>query len=151
MSSSEVDVAVAVAVKVLAAASEVIDGIQVGMATRGFPELRPAHGFAFARIEQGDASVLDIAEHLGVSKQAASQLVEQLVTGGYVERRRDEKDARRWLLDLTDRGQAGARAAHESAAEVVGEWQATLGADGVHTLHATLDRLDFAGPLKPVW
>jgi DNA-binding MarR family transcriptional regulator len=149
MTTSEQDVSVAM--KVLAAASEVIDGIQVGMATRGYPELRPAHGFAFARIAQGDASVLDIAEHLGVSKQAASQLVEQLVTGGYVDRRRDEKDARRWLLDLTARGQAGNQAAGESAAEVVSQWQATLGADGVHSLDAALGQLEFEGPLKPVW
>src|SRR6476469_8371692 len=91
------------AMTVLNAATLVVDGIQEGMARRGFADVRPAHGFAFVRISQGDATVLDVAEHLGVTKQAASQLVEQLVSRRYVKRVADPGDARRRLLVLTAR------------------------------------------------
>ena len=67
-----------VAMLVLRLATQVVEGIQDGLAERGFVDVRPAHGFAFVRISTGDATVLDVAEHLGVTKQAASQLVEQL-------------------------------------------------------------------------
>ena len=41
------------------------------------------------RICVGDETVVEVAEHLGVTKQAASQLVEQLVQRGYVIREAD--------------------------------------------------------------
>ncbi|BFO20230.1 hypothetical protein SHKM778_66180 [Streptomyces sp. KM77-8] len=40
------------------------------------------HGFAFTRLAPGGATVTDLAVHLGVTKQAASQLVDDLVRKG---------------------------------------------------------------------
>ncbi|HIW64356.1 MAG TPA: MarR family transcriptional regulator [Candidatus Stackebrandtia excrementipullorum] len=48
---------------------------------------RPTHGFALARIAAGDAGVIEIAEHLGVTKQAVGQLVDEPARSGYVEKR----------------------------------------------------------------
>ena len=42
----------AVAMLVLGAATQVIDGIQHGLAERGFANVRPAHGFALVRSAQ---------------------------------------------------------------------------------------------------
>ncbi len=137
--------------RVLAAASRLVEGIQAGLAARGYPDLRPAHGFAFARIDAGDATVLDVAAHLGVTKQAASQLVEQLVQGGYLRRTPDAADARRKVLALTARGRAVTRAAEEAALQTVGQWRPELGAAGLRELHDLLARLDLAGPLRPAW
>ncbi len=139
------------AIRMLAAASELLDGIQAGMTRRGFDDVRPAHGFAFARIAAGDASVLDIAEHLGVTKQGASQLVEQLVQRGYVARVADGADARRRVLALTPRGSACTEAAEASAADVVGQWRTEIGAGGVRELYALLARMHLAGPVRPAW
>jgi DNA-binding MarR family transcriptional regulator len=143
--------AVQLAMSVLAAASRVIDRIQEGLARRGYDDVRPAHGFAFVRISQGDATVLDVAEHLGVTKQAASQLVEQLVQRGYVTRVADPFDARRRPLALTARGRACTRAAEASAAEAVRDWEDELGADGVRRLTRLLARVSPDGPLRPAW
>ncbi len=55
--------------------------------------------------------MVDVADYLGVTKQAASQLVEQLVQRGYVVREADPGDARSRILKLTERGWACTRAA----------------------------------------
>ena len=62
-----------VATDALLVAAQLVEAIQEGLARRGFRDVRPAHGFAFVRICQGDATIADVAEHLGVSKQAAAQ------------------------------------------------------------------------------
>ena len=49
-----------------------------------------------------------MAGELAVSKQAASQLVDTLVTRGYVERTPDPDDRRRVTVGLTERGRAAA-------------------------------------------
>lgn len=139
------------AMSVLAAASRVIEEIQEGIVRRGYPDVRPAHGFAFVRISQGEATVLDVAEHLGVTKQAASQLVDQLVQRGYVTRVTDPLDARRRLLALTARGRACTRAAEASAADAVRGWEDELGADGMRRLTRLLARVSPDGPLRPAW
>jgi DNA-binding MarR family transcriptional regulator len=140
-----------VAMNLLAAASRLIEGIQDGLAARGFGDVRPAHGFAFARISAGDATVLDIATHLGVTKQAASQLVEQLVRSGYVRRTSDPADGRRRVLTLTARGRACTVAAEEAAADVVMAWRPLIGAAGLRQLHGLLRGLELTGPLRPAW
>lgn len=139
------------AVAVLRLAGELIDGIQAGLARRGFDDVRPAHGFAFARIASGDATNADVAEHLGITKQSASQLVEQLVTRGYVVRRPAPGDARARLLELTQRGRACTRGAEEAAAEVVAGWGDRLGEAGFATARDALTSLARPGPLRMIW
>ena len=55
---------------------------------------------------------------LGVSKQAASQLIDTLVLRGYLERRVDPEDRRRINIEATERG----RAAGEAIAAGVQGW-----------------------------
>ena len=52
----------------------------------------------------------NLIRQLGVTKQAASQLIDTLVIRGYLERRVDPDDRRRMLIELTDRGRAAAAA-----------------------------------------
>jgi hypothetical protein len=68
------------AVAVLKLSTRLIDEIQEGVIEAGFGDVTPLHGFAFARIASGDATTTDVAAHLGVTKQAAAQLVERLGT-----------------------------------------------------------------------
>jgi DNA-binding MarR family transcriptional regulator len=60
----------------------------------GFLDLTALHGFAFAQISAGAAITAGLAEHLGVSKQAAAQLTERLVQAGYVSRSAHPRDQR---------------------------------------------------------
>jgi DNA-binding MarR family transcriptional regulator len=141
----------AIAMHVLRAATQVVDAIQDGLGSRGFTDVRPAHGFAFVRISAGGATVADVAEHLGVTKQAASQLVEQLVRRGYVTRETDPRDGRARLLTLTARGTACTRAAEDAAADAAGAWRPQLGDEGMASLCAALGAVVVPGRLRPAW
>jgi len=139
------------AVLLLRAATELTDGIQRGVAARGFADVRPAHGFAFVRISRGGATVAELAEHLGVTKQAASQLTELLVSRGYVTRAVDPRDGRGRLLQLTEQGWTCTRAAQQAGAETVSGWQRAASDRTVRSLRTALAAVVTPGPLRPGW
>jgi DNA-binding MarR family transcriptional regulator len=136
---------------VLRLTTELVDVIQDGVAARGFPDVRPAHGFAFIRIAAGNATTADVATHLGITKQSASEVVAILVERGYVTRGPDPRDARARLLSLTARGRACTDAAEAAAADAVAGWRARLGDEHFAVLHGALTALALPGPLRPSW
>ncbi|MCF4137626.1 MarR family winged helix-turn-helix transcriptional regulator [Streptomyces sp. Tue 6430] len=142
--------ALALTAALLAAAGDLTRRINDGVEARGF-EGRPAHGFAFARLAPDGATVTELAAHLGVTKQAASQFVDELVRKGYVERRPHPVDARARLVVLTERGWDCTRAAEEAAADAVRAWAEVLGEDEVRLLCDRLGRIAPSGPLRPAW
>ncbi|MFG2854383.1 MarR family winged helix-turn-helix transcriptional regulator [Streptomyces mirabilis] len=142
--------AMALTAALLAAAGDLTRRINDGVEARGF-EVRPAYGFAFTRLAPDGATVTDLATHLGVTKQAASQLVDELVRKGYAERRPYPGDARARLVVLTERGWACTRAAEEAAADAVRAWVEVLGEGEVGVLRNRLARIAPYGPIKPAW
>ncbi|MBN0047224.1 winged helix-turn-helix transcriptional regulator [Streptomyces actuosus] len=142
--------ALALTAALLAAAGDLTRRIDDGVVARGF-DGRPAYGFAFTRLVPDGATVTELANHLGVTKQAASQLVDELVRKGYVERRAHPGDARARLVVLTERGLACTRAAEAAAAEAVQEWVERLGEVEVRVLRDHLTRIAPCGPLRPAW
>lgn len=135
----------------LGAARALVDGIDAGVRARGFGDVRPAHGFAFVLLSAGGATTMELAQHLSVTKQAASQMVEELLIKGYVERRPHPADARSRLIVLTDKGWACTRAADEAAEESLRPWADALGPDRLTALRADLSRLAAPGRLRPLW
>ncbi|RMI32622.1 MarR family winged helix-turn-helix transcriptional regulator [Nocardia stercoris] len=133
----------------LSAAAEVTDVVHAGVTAAGFTDLRPVHGFAFARMAPAGATVGEIAEHLSVTKQAASQLVEELVVKGYAERNPHPDDARARLITLTDRGWAVTRAADAAAAAYADRWAAALGVPAVAALRGMLGQVVRPGRVRP--
>ncbi|MFG2798882.1 MarR family winged helix-turn-helix transcriptional regulator [Streptomyces pseudovenezuelae] len=142
--------ALALAAALLAAAGDLTQRINDGVVARGF-EARPAWGFAFARLAPDGATVTELAAHLGVTKQAASQLVDEIVRKDYAERRPHPADARARLVVLTERGWACTRAAEEAAAEAVRAWTDVLGEGEVRALRERLGRIAPYGPIRPAW
>ncbi|WP_128375564.1 MarR family winged helix-turn-helix transcriptional regulator [Streptomyces cavernae] len=143
--------AMALSAALLAAAGELTQRIHAGVVARGFEGLRPAHGFAFARLAPDGATVSELAGHLGVTKQAASQLVEELVRKGYVERRPHPVDARARLVVMTELGWACTRAAEEAAADAVRPWVRQLGGRQARALYEQLLVIAPNGPIRPTW
>ncbi|MET7483535.1 MarR family winged helix-turn-helix transcriptional regulator [Streptomyces sp. NPDC005538] len=142
--------AMALTAALLAAAGELTRRINDGVEARGF-EARPAYGFAFTRLAPDGATATELAAHLGVTKQAASQLVDELVRKGYVERRPHPGDARARLVVLTERGWACTRAAEEAALDAVRPWVELLGESEVRVLCDRLGRIAPYGPIRPTW
>ncbi|HUD36403.1 MAG TPA: MarR family winged helix-turn-helix transcriptional regulator [Streptosporangiaceae bacterium] len=141
----------ALTVALLAASRAVVDGISAGVRARGFTDVRPAHGFAFARLARGDATITQLADHLDITRQAAAQLADELVAKGYIERRDHPDDGRAKLLVLTSKGWACTRAAEAAIAETVASWESVLGAGKLRVLRADLEQLAARGPLRPLW
>jgi DNA-binding MarR family transcriptional regulator len=78
-----------------------------------------------------DSGVTDIAELVGTSKQAASQLVDTLVTRGYLTREAAPEDRRRVVLRLTTRGEEAAAVIAESVQDVDAAVAGRVGADAL--------------------
>lgn len=79
-----------------------------------------------------------LVEQLGVTKQAASQLIDTLVVRGYLTRTIDQDDRRRMNISLTDRGREAADAIRAGVTTVDQELEDRLGAAGLEQLRAGL-------------
>ena len=130
--------------------AQLVDGIQDGMARRGFTDVRPVHGFLFATVS-GPTTATDIATQLQVTKQAAAQLISYLTERGYLTKETSDVDRRIQLIDLTPRGHACTRAAQESAEACVEAWRKQLSRKNFDALVTSLGVLAGPGRLRPSW
>jgi DNA-binding MarR family transcriptional regulator len=73
----------------------------------GRPRLRRSHMSLFPHVELEGTRVTDLAARLGVTKQAASQLVDELEGFGVLARVADPEDARARLVVFTKLGREG--------------------------------------------
>jgi len=80
----------------------------------------------------------DVVASLGLSKQAASQLIDTLVLREYLERRIDPEDRRRMGVRLTVRGCTAALAIQTAIDAVAEELAQLITADQLHGLRAGL-------------
>ncbi len=87
------------------------------------------------------APLAAVVRQLGVSKQAAGQLVDTLVIRGYLHRSVDPVDRRRLVVGLTDRGAAAAAVIRTAADAVEAELQATVGVRRVQATREVLANL----------
>jgi DNA-binding MarR family transcriptional regulator len=71
----------------------------------------PQNGpFVLGGMASHRASAVDMIRGLGVTRQAASQLIDTMVVRGYLSREVNPADRRRLNIDLTERGRAAAEA-----------------------------------------
>ena len=102
----------------------------------------PRNGsFVIGAIARNGSSLSRIIESLGVSKQAAGQLVDTLVVRGYLDRAPDPDDRRRLTVRLTERGELAAAASRAAVERVDAALVARVGADQVAHTRATLAAL----------
>ena len=101
--------------------------VSEGLAERGFPDLRPAHGTIGQLIADGGSRVTELARLSEVSKPTVVDLVNDLERLGYVERVPDPADGRAKLIRMTERGARAQRAGREIVAEIEHDWSELLG------------------------
>jgi DNA-binding MarR family transcriptional regulator len=78
--------------------------------------LRRGHGYVIQRLILGPATASEMAAALGVTQQAVSKTVGELVDLGYVRRSVDRGDRRRRPLSLTARGRRAVEVSRDARA-----------------------------------
>ena len=125
----------------------------------GYQDLRPVHGMVFQVLRDQGRTSSELATHLGVTKQAAGQIVEDLERRGYLRRGPHPDGGRRRLIELTDQAvehlAVAGRTLHQLEAELTERLQesghtlprAELAAL-IRTLNPDPHQLP---PLRPLW
>lgn len=84
----------------------------------GFDDLPRNGPFVLGGMANHGGSAVEMIRGLGVSRQAASQLIDTLVLRGYLVREHNSEDRRRLDIELTDRGRAAAEVIQLAVDEV---------------------------------
>jgi DNA-binding MarR family transcriptional regulator len=116
------------AILIAASYRVVTDRLQQAMAKAGLEDMRPAFGYVIRALANGQLSVSELARVLDVTKQAASQTVDEMERAGFVERRPSSSDRRMKALALTAKGRRVRETALRTSAAMEAELAATLGA-----------------------
>lgn len=94
------------------------DAIAAYLAEAGCDDLPRNGPFVLGGMASRRASAVDMILGLGVTRQAASQLIDTLVVRGYLSREVNPADRRRMNIELTGRGRAAADAIGEAIGQV---------------------------------
>ena len=111
------------------------------LAEAGCDDMPRNGSYLIGAIARTGAPLSQIIDALGVSKQAAGQLVDTLVTRGYLTRAADPDDRRRLTITLTDRGLAAAEVIRTAVERVDASVLGRVGPEYVAHTRATLAAL----------
>jgi DNA-binding MarR family transcriptional regulator len=115
--------------------------IRKALAENGFDDI-PRNGiYVMGALAKTGVPLSKIIRDLGVSKQAAGQLIDTLVLRGYLERTADDEDRRRLTITLTERGRAVIAVSSPVVEGLETELRNRVGAEYVAHARATLGAL----------
>ncbi len=112
--------------------------IREALAEVGFDDLPRNGPYVIGAIARTGAPLSQVIKELGVSKQAAGQLVDTLVVRGYLARSVDSEDRRRLTVALTERGHAAAAVSRAAIDHVDAELAREITPDYIAHTRATL-------------
>jgi DNA-binding MarR family transcriptional regulator len=115
------------AILVAASYRVVTDRLQQAMDEAGLDDMRPAFGYVIRALAGAQLSVSELARVLDVTKQAASQTVDEMERAGFVERRPSSSDRRVKVLALTAKGRRVRETALRTSAAMEAELVEALG------------------------
>ena len=119
--------------------------VRGALADAGYDDVPRNGSYVLAAIARTGAPLGRIIQELGVSKHAAGQLVDTLVTRGYLDRAPDPDDRRRLTITLTARGHAAAEEIRSAVARVDDGLVRRVGPEYVAHARAALAALIEAG------
>jgi DNA-binding MarR family transcriptional regulator len=115
--------------------------LRAAFAAAGLDGIRPAQSVALIPLTAGGLHASDLADRLGVSRQAVAQAVVALERHRYVTRVPDPVDARARIIELTPRGRQALRVMRSNAINLENRWQQVLGERRLGELRKTLSML----------
>lgn len=119
------------------------DAVRRALADAGCDDIPRNGTFVLAGLDHGApepafSPQADVVASLGLSKQAASQLIDTLVLREYLERRVDPEDRRRMGVRLSVRGRTAAIAIQTAIDEIDATIARLITADELHGLRVGL-------------
>ena len=114
-------------------------------AGHGYPDLRESHLQIFGSVGIDGVRLTQLAARCQLGLAATSELVDNLVALGYLERRPDPSDGRAKLIFPTVRGRQALNDAGDRVAEIEQHWAQIVGVEdfaaACQTLHGLLTAL----------
>jgi DNA-binding MarR family transcriptional regulator len=104
-----------------AARGSYAQAIKTSLASAGFDDLPRNGAFVVGGMGNQGGSAVEMIRGLGVTKQAASQLIDTLVLRGYLTREINPDDRRRMAIELTELGREAAQAVRSGIQSVDAE------------------------------
>ena len=105
---------------------------------RGHTKIRRSHASLFSNLGFGAVRLTELAERAGITQQAMGKLVKEMEKIGYVKRHIDDSDKRAKIIQLTEIGEQLVNDSMEIVDEVIAEYTAALGYDGILELERVL-------------
>jgi DNA-binding MarR family transcriptional regulator len=139
------------AILVVGATREVADRLNAAVAAAGIPDMRAPFGFVIRALADSPLELTALAERLGVTKQAAIKVVDEMEARGFLTREPHPADRRAKLLTLTDRGQAIRTAALAESHRMEAELRAAVGDADVDAFRRVLAAFGVGARARPVW
>ena len=125
-----------------------VNALQEHLVAAGFVDHRVVHHNVMAHVTYDGIRLTDLAERAGITKQAMSELVRDLVKLGYLRTRPDPDDGRAKLITFTTRGHQAVEAATEAFRSVDRALAEQLGPQTLEALRHSLLGV-VATPLPP--
>jgi DNA-binding MarR family transcriptional regulator len=118
------------------------DELAQGMAAiRDANGVRPVHNAVLAYLDEDGTRASVLAERSRLTRQAITQLVDELEELGVVRRRPDPQDGRAKIVEYTELGREGFTQSRAVIAEIEARWRRELGEKGYEQLRAGLAAL----------
>ena len=115
--------------------------LRAAFAAAGLDGIRPAQAVALVPLAAGGLHASDLADRLGVSRQAVAQAAAALERHDYIIRGPHPSDARARIIELTPRGRQALRVMRSNALDVEKRWRDVLGDLRFGELRETLQAL----------
>ena len=107
----------------------------------GYEDIPKTGLYVIGALALEETPLAQIIRELGMTKQAAGQLVDALVLRGYLTREVDAQDRRRLTVTLTERGRAAAATQTTARETIDGELMTRMGAEKVRHAREVLAAL----------
>jgi DNA-binding MarR family transcriptional regulator len=109
-----------------------------GLREAGVTDVRPKYNAVLRYLDEGGTRATVLAQRSGLTRQALSQIVDELEAAGYVSRRPDPSDRRAKLVVYTDRGLRSFRDSRRIIAGIEKAYERRLGRTRYRELRSAL-------------
>lgn len=118
-----------------------IEELHKGLNEKGFKDIRPIHGYLFSALIPNGTTAIELANHLRISKQAVSKMIDYLEKNGYVMRQPHPTDKRGKVIILAERGWLVVNEKNRILSDIEGRLIEKIGNDRMQLLKEDLSTI----------